>query len=82
MNIINSLGLPKDVIYGCSTIKVVGRNEMFIQNFKYIIEYNDSIITVKVKEGIINVCGKGLMIENYNCDELKIKGYICEIKYC
>lgn len=81
MNIVNTLGLPKDVIFGSSTLKVIGKNQIYLENFKYIIEYNSSVIVVKVKDSIITICGKALIIERYSCDELEINGCISEIKY-
>lgn len=38
-NIVESLELPQDIVYGAVIISAMGRNEVLIENYKGIIDY-------------------------------------------
>lgn len=81
MDIVNVLGIPKDVVKGSALISLVGQNKVYIENFKNIIDYNCERIRIKAKNGIIDVIGSDLQIERYNNTEIIIIGFIKEVKY-
>ena len=78
--ITESTGMPKDVLLGIPYLSVTGRNEVRIENFRGIIEYNDHIIRVQTKNGKINVCGQNLLIQTYADNEMIITGCIGNIE--
>ena len=71
----------KDLLIGAISLKVTGRNEAFIENYKSIIEYTDSIIKLQGKNTIIKIMGKNIQINCYNKEDMEIKGIINEIIY-
>ncbi|HHU71799.1 MAG TPA: sporulation protein [Clostridiales bacterium] len=77
----NSLNLPQDVIAGAPIVTATGINEISIENYKGIIEYNGDIIRVLTKVCKISIEGKQLNILYYNDDEMKITGIISGIYY-
>ena len=74
-------GMPKDVILGVPIISVIGQNEASVENYRGILEYTDKLIRIQTKLGKIHVTGRGLKIEHYNNDEMKITGHITIIEF-
>ena len=79
--ITDAAGMPKDVILGVPIISVTGQNEASIENYRGILEYTDKLIHIQTKLGKIHVIGRGLHIEHYNNDEMKITGHITMIEF-
>ena len=79
--ITDAAGMPKDVILGVPIISVIGQNEASIENYRGILEYTDKLIRIQTKLGKIHVNGRGLMVEYYNNDEMKITGHITIIEF-
>lgn len=75
------LGLPADVLAGAPIITAYGRNELVIENYKSIIEYNGTLIKVQTKLCRIVIEGVNLNIVHFNNDEMKITGIIHSILY-
>ena len=77
----NTCQLPKDVLAGAAIISMVGNTELLIENFKNIIKYQPDLLILQCKKNQIQIAGKNLAIELYTNEEIKIKGYISEIKF-
>lgn len=75
------LGLPADILAGAPIITATGRNEICIENYKGILEYNDKLIKVQAKLCRISIEGKHLNILYFTEDEMRITGYIQTISY-
>lgn len=79
--ITNKLILPKDIMYGLAIVKIVGQSELYIENHRGIIEYNNDKIVIQTKSSKIEIIGKNLLIVRFSNDDMKINGNILEIKY-
>ena len=79
--ITNKLVLPKDIMYGLAIVKIVGQSELYIENHRGIIEYNNDKIVIQTKSSKIEIIGKNLLIVRFSNDDMKINGNILEIKY-
>ena len=80
-NIVESLELPKDLMYGAVIVTVTGNREVLIENYKGILEYTGEKIRVQTKSCQVMVSGKQLLVEYYTNDEMKITGLIHQIVY-
>lgn len=80
-NIVESLELPKDIMYGAVILNVTGRTEALIENYKGIIEYTCEKIRLQTKSCQVEIRGKRLLIQYYTNDEMKLTGLIHEIIY-
>ena len=80
-NIVESLELPKDLLYGAVIVTVTGKSEILIENYRGIIEYTCEKIRLQTKTCQVEVRGKRLFIEYYTNDEMKVTGFIHEIIY-
>ncbi|NLZ80989.1 MAG: sporulation protein, partial [Clostridiales bacterium] len=58
-----------------------GQSEIYVENYRSIIEYTSSLIKLQGKNCKVSISGKALFIEYYTSDEMKIIGRIGEIKY-
>ena len=52
------LSLPPDIIAGAPIITAYGRNEICMENYKGIIEYNDKLVKVQAKSCKICIEGR------------------------
>ena len=78
----DSLKLPKDLLLGASIVTLTGNHEAWIENYKGIIEYSDTIIRIRTKSGQIRISGKKLQVDLYTNDEIKLNGTIDSIEFC
>ena len=72
------LDMPLDMIKDYSRMTVIGNESILIENYKGIIEYEDSIIRLSN-----NICifGNKLFIEEITDDEILITGDIKNIEF-
>ncbi len=76
-----SLKLPKDMVLGASILTMTGSHELWVENYKGIIEYTPQSIILQAKTGQISICGCGLVIDYYTNEDMKIIGNIQCVSY-
>ena len=79
--IVESLKLPKDLLLGASIVTLTGNREAWIENYKGIIEYSDTFVLLQGKTCQICIAGKGLSIDYYTNEDMKISGCIQCVRY-
>ena len=70
------LEIPKEVCSNIPKIVITGFDEMIIENYKGILEYEEFFVKINTYYGIINVNGFGLSLENMTNDDIKVIGKI------
>ena len=70
------LEMPQEIYTDMPKITISGFNEMIIENFKGILEYEDYYIRINTSLGIININGYELKLENMTNDDIKVKGKV------
>ena len=70
------LELPKEVYSNMPKISIMGFDEILIENFKGILEYEEFYIKISTYIGIININGYNLNLENMTNDDIKVTGQI------
>lgn len=70
------LELPQEVCSDIPRIVITGFNEIIIENFKSILEYEEFFVRINTHIGIININGFELTLENMTDDDIKVKGKI------
>ena len=80
-SIIESLSLPKDVVLGALRVTLTGNSEAWIENYRGILEYTGSTILLQAKTCQVCFEGKGLSIDYYTNEDMKISGCITNVKY-
>lgn len=79
--VVESLKLPKDSMLGASIVTLTGNTDAFVENYRGIIEYTGDLILLQGKTCKIKICGKGLCIDYYTNEDMKISGLIEQICY-
>ena len=74
------LEIPKEISSTEPKITIMGFNEMLIENYKGILEYQDFFIRIKTFDGIININGMNLNLNEMTNDDIKITGNIDSIE--
>ena len=70
------LEMPKEVYTNMPKLTVVGFEEMIIENYKSILEYEEYFIRINTHIGILNINGFNLNLEKMTNDDIKITGTI------
>ncbi len=79
--LVESLELPKDLMYGAVLVSITGRQEILIENYRGILEYSQNHISLQTKTCRLVVRGKNLNISYYTNEEMKITGMIDSLIY-
>ena len=70
------LEMPKEVYSDIPKITITGFDEMIIENFKGILEYEEYFVRINTHIGIININGFNLNLENMTNDDIRVTGKI------
>ncbi|MDD2446349.1 MAG: sporulation protein YqfC [Tissierellia bacterium] len=79
-NLSEALELPIDITLDLPRITIIGNIEVSVSNHKGIIEYDNEIIRINSKAGIIKVIGDELEIKNILSEEILIIGNIEQVE--
>ena len=79
--IVEKLSLPQDIIYGELCAQLLGNKEIWIENYKGIVNVSEDNIILSGKNTRISIEGKGLYIAYYTKEEMKVKGSIERISF-
>lgn len=79
--IAKTLDIPEDVIFSAPRITTMANREIRIENYKSILEYETSKITLAAKEMLIGVTGDKLNINLITDDEVSIVGEVTSIEF-
>lgn len=72
--------IPKEVYGNTPKITSIGFEEMIIENYKGILEYEDYFVRINTYIGVINIDGFNLKLEKMTGDDIKITGKIESIE--
>ncbi|MBS7303252.1 MAG: YabP/YqfC family sporulation protein [Lachnospiraceae bacterium] len=77
----DKLHFPKDITQGAFILTAIGNSEIYIENYKGILEYSKNRIRIQGKNTYILIEGKNLTIDHYTEEDMLIKGHIFSIQY-
>lgn len=75
------LMLPKDILNGAMILTGIGQEELWIENYKGILEYTQESIVIQGKRNRVTIIGHHLSIDYYSNEDMKIIGCINTIRY-
>ncbi len=70
------LEFPREIISNVPKITITGFDEIMIENFKSILEYEDFFVRIKTSIGNININGFNLKLNQINKDDISVSGII------
>jgi len=80
-SLIETLKFPKDICMGAMKVTLTGNNDVWIENYRGILEYSDKLILLQGKTCQVCFEGTGLSIDYYTNEDMKISGCIACVKY-
>lgn len=75
------LEMPREIEKRESKITIVSFEEMLIENYKGILEYEEFYVKIHTELGTINVNGYKLKLEQITEDDIAIKGIINSVDF-
>ena len=75
------LEIPKEIYSNEVKITIIGFEEVLVENYQAILEYEEYFVRIKTVTGIVNFNGYGFNLENLSNDDIKVKGKIEEIEF-
>ena len=75
------LDIPSEVVKGVSIATLIGNGELYIENYKCIMRFDENEIRLKVKNGSLCILGEGFHIKYYNDINMYITGNIRKITF-
>ncbi len=66
------LEMPEEIISDKPRITILGFDELVIENYKNILEYDEIFIKVNTYIGAVNISGIGLKIIQMNKDDIMV----------
>lgn len=70
------LEMPKEIYTNMPKLTIVGFEEMIIENYKSILEYEEYYVRINTHMGVLNINGFNLNLEKMTNDDIKITGKI------
>lgn len=75
------LEIPQDIILDLPRITLLGNKQLLVENHKGIIEYDSSLVRIKMTQGELIVKGSDFTLGNLQHEQILIEGTIAELKY-
>ena len=73
--------IPDEVVSDVPKVTVVNIDRILIENYKCILEYQDIFIRIKMSNGLIDISGLNLELNEMTKDDLIIRGTIESIEF-
>ena len=70
------LEIPQEVCSNVPKITITGFDELIIENFKGILEYEEFFIRISTYKGLISINGYNLNLETMTNDDIRVTGKI------
>lgn len=74
------LELPQEIISEVPKITLIGFNQILIENYKGIIEYDENYIRLSTAIGNIIIQGMDLNLNQITTDDIEVKGKIVSLE--
>ena len=70
------LEIPQEVYTNTPKITIIGFNEIILENYKGILEYEEFFASISTYIGVVNINGYNINLEKMTNDDIKITGKI------
>ncbi len=75
------LEMPREVVSSDVKVTILGFNEIYIENYKNILEYEETFVKVNLFNGTINIHGFNLNLEQMTDDDIRVTGKIDSLDF-
>ena len=74
------LELPQEVYSNIPKLTIIGFDEIILENYKGILEYEEFFASISTYIGVVNINGYNINLEKMTNDDIKITGKIESIE--
>ena len=74
------LEIPDEVYSNTPKLTITGFNEIVLENYKGILEYEEFFASISTYIGVVNINGYNINLEKMTNDDIKITGKIEQIE--
>ena len=74
------LEIPQEIYTNTPKITITGFNEIILENYKGILEYEEFYASISTYIGVVNINGYNINLEKMTNDDIKITGKIESIE--
>jgi len=75
------LEMPREISSKEPKITIMGFNQMLIENYKGILEYQDFFVRINTYTGIVNINGYNLSLTEMTTDDIMVTGKIESVDF-
>lgn len=79
--IVGRFDIPEDILFDVPRTTIYDNTELRIENYKTVLEYEDTKIHLACKEKFIRISGENLNITIITDDEISVRGSISNIEF-
>ena len=79
--ITRALEIPREISSNVPKVTIIGFDEMLIENYKSILEYDDIFVRINTNIGIIDISGINLKLNQMTDDDILVSGKFDEIEF-
>ena len=71
-----AMSLPKEIALDLPVVTATGRGEVTVENYKNLMEFTETQIRIRTRDGVITVEGESLTLQQITTEILHITGRI------
>ena len=75
------LEMPKEITTNEPKLTIIGFNQILIENYKGILEYQEFFVRISTYIGIVNINGFGLSLTEMTTDDIMVTGKIESVDF-
>ncbi len=79
--IVGRFDIPEDIVFDVPRLIMLDNTELRVENYKAVLEYEETKIMLACKEKCIKVNGEKLSITIITEDEISVKGLVSSIEF-
>ncbi len=76
-----TLDLPKNLTMQLPRLLFTGHRELFIENYRGILEYGTDVLRIATSGKTVRVCGSALTIKSIASEEITLEGNIDSVSF-
>lgn len=80
-NMTEALELPKEIMLGLPLVSLVGQEEVTVENYKGILEYDEENVRIGTSAGVLRLRGRGLCLKQLTAECLVITGVLEALEF-
>lgn len=76
-----ALELPKEIVLHLPLISCIGQEEVTIENYKGVLEYNEETVRIGTAVGVLRLMGQELCIKQLSAECMVVTGCVEQIEF-